>query len=267
MNRVFSTEFVYQVFALLAAFIIVHGLYVALIRPQAEAELVERAELMQENPDYAPSDSFYVVMKDFEQEAALVLFIWALAILGYKSVRVQRQQKHLEADMLGRGADIITPDDAPAIISHLDQTLEDHERDHIMPRAITAALERFMVTRRVPDASSAATQTLETEAERMESELSIIRYIAWAIPSIGFIGTVRGIGAALGQAHRAVEGDISGVTQNLGTAFNSTFVALVLSIILMFIIHQLQRAQERLVLDTENYTESCLVRFLRSDVA
>ena len=61
----------------------------------------------------------------------------------------------------------------------------------------------------------------------------MVRYITWAIPSIGFIGTVRGIGDALGQAYKAVEGDISGVTVSLGVAFNSTFVALVLSIIMM----------------------------------
>jgi len=265
VTRLFNTEFVYQVFALFAAFIIVHGTYIALVRPQAEQDLAEQQARMAEDPNYIAQDSFYVVLKDYEQEATLILFLWGLAILGYKGLSVQRQQQHLEANLLGRGADIITPNDAPAIISHIDQTIDDRERDHILPRALTSALERFMVTRRVPDAAAAASQTLETEAERMDSELSTIRYIAWAIPSVGFIGTVRGIGAALGQAHRAVEGDISGVTQNLGTAFNSTFVALVLSIVLMFVIHQIQRAQERLVLETENYCESSLVRYLRSD--
>ena len=103
----------------------------------------------------------------------------------------------------------------------------------------------------------------ESEAERMESDLSIIRYIAWAIPSIGFIGTVRGIGDALAQAHKAVEGDITGVTQSLGVAFNSTFIALVISIVLMFFIHQLQQMQERLVLDTEYYCDEYLIRHLQ----
>jgi biopolymer transport protein ExbB/TolQ len=98
----------------------------------------------------------------------------------------------------------------------------------------------------------------------MDSELSIIRYIAWAIPSVGFIGTVRGIGDALGQAHRAVEGDITGVTTGLGVAFNSTFIALVISIVLMFFVHQLQLMQERLVLDSERYVDHELVRRLRS---
>ena len=73
----------------------------------------------------------------------------------------------------------------------------------------------------------------------------MMRYIAWAIPAIGFIGTVRGIGDALSEAHKAVKGDVSGVTEGLGIAFNSTLVALLLSIVLMFLLHQLQLAQER----------------------
>ena len=91
----------------------------------------------------------------------------------------------------------------------------------------------------------------------------MVRYIAWAIPSIGFIGTVRGISQALGQAYKAVEGDISGVTANLGVAFNSTFITLVISIVVMFLMHQLQLVQERLVRDVQNYCDRRLLRHLR----
>ena len=96
----------------------------------------------------------------------------------------------------------------------------------------------------------------------MESELSMIRYIIWAIPSIGFIGTVRGIGEALSQAHIAVEGDIAGMTASLGVAFNSTFVALVVSIVLMFFLHQLQLTQDLLVLDAHEYCNKNLLNKL-----
>ena len=90
----------------------------------------------------------------------------------------------------------------------------------------------------------------------------MVRYIAWAIPSIGFIGTVRGIGQALAQAHEAVRGDIAGVTASLGVAFNSTFIALLISIVIMFFVHQLQQTQERLVLDSQNYIDQRLIRHL-----
>ncbi len=61
-----------------------------------------------------------------------------------------------------------------------------------------------------------------------------------------------------------MEGDITGVTSNLGVAFNSTFIALVVSIVLMFFVHQLQLMQERLVLDSECYVDHWLIRRLRS---
>jgi biopolymer transport protein ExbB/TolQ len=92
----------------------------------------------------------------------------------------------------------------------------------------------------------------------------MVRYITWAIPSIGFIGTVRGIGAALGRAHEAMAGDIAGVTGSLGVAFNSTFVALLISMVVMFFMHQLQLMQERLVLDAYAISENRLLRFLKS---
>ena len=125
------------------------------------------------------------------------------------------------------------------------------------------ALYRFGATRNVQDVSDAARGVCEAEADRLDSELSMLRYIAWAIPAIGFIGTVRGIGDALGEAHKAVSGDVSGVTEGLGMAFNSTLIALLISIVLMFLLHQLQLAQERLVLDSETYLDQHLIRHLQ----
>ena len=42
------------------------------------------------------------------------------------------------------------------------------------------------------------------------------------------------------------------------------FVALLISIILMFLLHQLQLRQERLVLDTEAYVDTHLIRHLQA---
>ena len=100
------------------------------------------------------------------------------------------------------------------------------------------------------------------ENERLDSELAMVRFVAWAIPALGFVGTVRGIGESLQQAHRAIEGDVSGVTAGLGVSFNATLIALTLSIVVMFFLHQLQLLQERLVLDTENYVDERLLRHL-----
>ncbi|GMQ89517.1 MAG: hypothetical protein BMS9Abin09_1013 [Gammaproteobacteria bacterium] len=263
MKKAFPAEFIYQLFALLIAFILVHALYVTLIRPQADIFLQQQAQEMQDNPDYVQKRSFYVVVKDYEQESCFVLMLWALAILVYKGRAAYLQQKLLERDLVGLPENMpVGIEDTRGLVNRL-QSLPGPERESLLPRALMTAIERFAATRNVQDASTSARAVCDSEGERLESELSIIRYIAWAIPSIGFIGTVRGIGDALGQAHRAVEGDITGVTESLGVAFNSTFIALVISIVLMFFVHQLQLMQERLVLDSERYVDQRVVRRLK----
>ena len=264
MKKNFSNELVFQVFALLISFIIVHAVYVTLIRPAARAHQQQQAELIQADPAYITRDSFFVVIKDYEQETCFVLMFWAFAILGYKGRAGWRQQQLLERDLLRLPKGLpIGQEDARGLVERLD-SLPDTEQGYLLPRALLTGIERFSATRHVQDVSTAVRDICESEGERLESELSIIRYLAWAIPSVGFIGTVRGIGNALGQAHRAVEGDITGITENLGVAFNSTFVALVISIVLMFFIHQVQLLQERLVLDSERYVDHWLIRKLRS---
>ena len=107
------------------------------------------------------------------------------------------------------------------------------------------ALHRFGATRNIQDVAFAIRETCNLETDRLDSELSMVRFVAWAIPAIGFVGTVRGIGNSLQQAHKAVEGDVSGVVAGLGTSFNSTLVALSLSIVVMLCLHQMQLRQER----------------------
>jgi biopolymer transport protein ExbB/TolQ len=264
MKKNLPNEFVYQLFALLIAFILVHALYVTWVRPQAESFLEQQAVQLRDNPDAVQQRSFFVVVKDYEQESCLILMLWALAILSYKGLVVYRQQRLLQHDLLQLPDNLpIGREDTHELAERLN-SLPDADRESLLPRALLTAVERFAATGNVQDVSTAARDICESEGERLESELSIIRYIAWAIPSVGFIGTVRGIGDALGQAHRAVEGDITGVTASLGVAFNSTFIALVISIVLMFFIHQLQLMQERLVLDSERYVDRWMIRRLKT---
>jgi biopolymer transport protein ExbB/TolQ len=264
MKKNLPNEFVYQLFALLIAFILIHALYVTWVRPQAETFLEQQAVQLRDNPDAVQQRSFFVVVKDYEQESCFILMLWALAILSYKGLVVYRQQRLLQHDLLQLPDNLpIGREDTHELAERLI-TLPDADRESLLPRALLTAVERFAATGNVQDVSTAARDICESEGERLESELSIIRYIAWAIPSVGFIGTVRGIGDALGQAHRAVEGDITGVTASLGVAFNSTFIALVISIVLMFFIHQLQLMQERLVLDSERYVDRWMIRRLKT---
>ena len=258
-------EFVFQLFALVIAIIIVHAFYVSVVRPNAEEVLAQQAIEAQENPDYVRERSTWVLIKDLEQEACFVLMFWALAIMSYKARSLVHERRLLEVDLvpIAEGMRIL-PEDTREFARQV-QALPDNEQAMVLPRALLGALRRFSTTRNIQDVSSNTHTIFESEAERLESELSMIRYISWAIPSIGFIGTVRGIGEALAQADKAVQGDIAGVTQSLGVAFNSTFIALLISIFLMFLVYQLQLLQERLVFDSENYTNDKLIRHMKSD--
>jgi len=263
MRKNIPVEFIYQIFSLIVVIILVHGFYVSVVRPNADAELQREQMEMQENPDYVSERSVYVIIRDFEQEACFILFFWAVAIMGYKGWSAMKQRSLLQADLVPVAEGIrILPEDTREYSRQI-QALPQQLQEYLLPRALLTALHRFDSTRNVQDVSQAAYEECDAEADRLDSELAMIRYIAWAIPSIGFIGTVRGIGAALAQAHKAVEGDIAGVTQSLGVAFNSTFIALLLSIVLMFLVHQLQLLQERLVLESKTYCDRRLIRHMK----
>jgi biopolymer transport protein ExbB/TolQ len=241
----------------------VHLLYITLVRPNAEAILAVEAQRSAAGETFVQERSMYIVLRDYEQESCFILAIWSFAIMGYKIRTAIRERGLFESPIINvsEGTSIL-PEDTREYARPI-QALSDETREYLLPRALLAALMRFASTRNVHDVSETVKSVCEGESERLDSELSMVRYIAWAIPAIGFVGTVRGIGDALGQAYRAVQGDIAGVTASLGTAFNSTFVALVLSIVLMFLLHQLQMIQDRLVQDTQTFCDQRLIRHMQ----
>ena len=261
----FSKEFIFQVFALLISVIIVHSAYVAVIRPKASADMRMERERIEAGTDEEAVRSIPVLIKDYEQESCFILLFWAVAIMTYKFRLAAAEHGMLSEDLLNVGEGMrILPEDT-LDLSRKVQSLPKGQQEMLVPRILVAGLGRFRATRNVQDVSTTVRGLCEGEAERLDSELAMVRYIAWAIPSIGFIGTVRGIGQALGRAHMAVEGDITEVTQSLGVAFNSTLIALFISIVLMFIVHQLQLMQERYVMDAERYGDERLVSNLHAE--
>ncbi len=257
-----STELVFQASALLICALLVHLVYVVVIRPNADAILETQAAMAAAGQLVDTPRSFYVILRDFEQEACFILMFWSFAIMGFKAKMALAERSLLDQDLIGvvEGVSIL-PSDSRKFLRPLE-ALPGQQSNALLSRALMAALSRFASTRNIQDVSESVRSICESEAERLDSELAMVRYIAWAIPSIGFIGTVRGIGEALGQAYKAVEGDIAGVTASLGVAFNSTFIALLISILVMFFVYQLQLVQERLVLDAQRYCDERLIRHM-----
>jgi biopolymer transport protein ExbB/TolQ len=266
---ILSLEFLVPNVGLLAAILLVEGLFATVVRPRvAELEITQRLSAAQQTDGatkVAPR-SIYIIIKDPEQEVELILWLWATVILTYKLVEVGRERSLLRHDFIGvRPGERIIPEDALDRYKELRTAVEaaPRWRDRLLPDFLLAALHRFQATNSVQDAASAVKERAELVADNLDSELSLIRYIAWAIPAVGFIGTVRGIGDALTHAEEAIKGDLSGVISALGLAFNSTLVALILSMVLMYMLHMLQSRQEALILELQNYCREKLVHIMR----
>ncbi len=100
MKKHFPFEFVYQVFSLLVIIIVVHAAYVAIIRPNAEAELEQQATQLKVDTDYVPKRSIFVLVRDYEQEACFILMFWSLFIMAFKGSSLFRERSLLDIDIL-----------------------------------------------------------------------------------------------------------------------------------------------------------------------
>ena len=241
---------------LVLAIIAIHLTYIGFIRPQAELAI----ETARQAGQSAPRDLF-VILKDVEQEICLILMIWGTFLIADKCIHILKERYLFDIDLLESSAA-----DKSGLTTSLEEMEKLPERVKKSPlvQTLMASLRRYLITNDVQNTSDAITASVEALGVRLEAENSMVRYLIWAIPSIGFIGTVRGIGQALSQADKALAGDIAGMTDSLGVAFNSTFVALVISIGLMFLLHQLQRLQDGLLVGTQEYCDKFLLNRISS---
>lgn len=260
--------------ALVFSVILVHMIYIGYVRPEANT-LIEISQA--EGRQAVPRD-VVVIVKDYEQEICFILLLWGCFLItnSYREILKTKylysvdliediDKSSLDVDSIvdlieDKDKDII---DVDGIIEKLDKQIPKDCLSSPLVQTLRSSLWRYAATRNVQNLSDAIESNLDALAVRQDSENTMIRYLIWAIPSIGFIGTVRGIGQALSMADQALAGDISGMTDSLGVAFNSTLVALLISIFLMFLYHQLQRLQDTQILDTQEYCEKYLLSRIR----
>jgi biopolymer transport protein ExbB/TolQ len=244
--------------------VVVQSFYTLVVRPKAAVWADEQAALMKANAGYEPGRSIFVIIKDHEQQVTITLAIWALILAALRFREISSQRTLLQSDLLKLPPGyVILPSDVREYSRRLEE-LPAKQSNSVVTRVLRLALKRFGATGNVQDASTTVHNVSESEGTRLDAELAILRFCTWACPAIGFVGTVRGIGIALEGAQLAFQGDTSVVTSGLGLSFNATLVALVMSIVLMYTLHEIQLAQERLVLDTEQYADEQLVSRMQS---
>ena len=231
--------------------IFVYFVYLALIFPQAESI----KSIASANNTITPRN-IVTILDGIEQGICITLFLFG----SYLALRMLHSSISLDylfnTDVL---VEIDSEDkNLSEIVVELD-SLPENLRDSPLIQTLLASIRRLLITNSIQHASESILNSVESLSIRNETELSFLKYITWVIPSVGFIGTVRGIGTAMSQAEIAIAGDIGPMTESLGLAFNSTLVALVLSIPLMLLLSSLQKGQDDRVIKVQEYCEKKLI--------
>lgn len=269
---ILSSDFLVPAIGLLVAVLLVAPFYSLVVRPRvADIEVKQRLMAAQGSVSGRDSDqrSVFIIIKDPEQQFVIIFAVWGLIILGHKLIQVRAERRLFNHDFVRvQPGERIIPEDALDRYKELRAAVDRDPRwrERLLPEAMLAALHRFHATSSIQDSANAVKERAELTADRLDSSLSLVRYIAWAIPAIGFIGTVRGIGLALAYAEDAIKGDIGPVTTALGLAFNSTLVALLISMALMYFMHIVQSRQESFVIETQTYCRNKLIDVMKVPV-
>ncbi len=126
----------------------------------------------------------------------------------------------------------------------------------------------WLATKDVGRVSGWASAESSRDTSSSDSSYALARVLIWAIPILGFIGTVQGLGSAVsgfadflaGSAElSAIKGAIANVTIGLGVAFDTTFLALMLVTFLMFPLSSLQRREENLFVEIDIYLDETFI--------
>jgi hypothetical protein len=127
-----------------------------------------------------------------------------------------------------------------------------NSRNSFLQRLIVRVIWQFQSSLSVSQANEILTSSTDLIQHEIDMRYNMIRYFAWFIPTLGFIGTVIGIALALSTAGNPPDvGDsealrewMQALTRDLGVAFNTTLVALMLSSVLVLLMHIAQEMEE-----------------------
>ena len=223
---------------------------------------------------------------------------WGLAMLVMKYLAVRKQMSYAELELelipLEIGVEITT-DNVDQFLGHLNG-LPVAQRWSILGRRLQGALEHFKSRKSVPEVQEYLNTQAEIDASGVDSGYTLLRAFIWAVPIMGFIGTVMGISAAvsgldtaikrpdasasasqpdnvsrLGASEQPADGEqktagealmrgLGDVTTGLATAFDTTLIALVMAILLLFPTESLRRIEYGMLDRIEAFANESLLR-------
>lgn len=144
------------------------------------------------------------------------------------------------------------------------RVLGQFDREHgFLPSLIDLAILQFQSSHSVDQAAGVMNSALQLTAHRVNMRYGMVRFVAWLVPTIGFIGTVYGLGAALMAAGENKGNlDLKDVARTLGIGFDATMTALMQSAVLVFVLQMVQSKEESAVNHAGEYTLRNLINRL-----
>ncbi|MEQ9406308.1 MAG: MotA/TolQ/ExbB proton channel family protein [Fuerstiella sp.] len=196
----------------------------------------------------------YFCSHPLEYISAAMFFV-GMAILVQKYGRLRSERNVLTAaSQLARRqlAAAATPSDREALLSEWCRTKSAGASTHLV-RRIQDTLQYLRGSRR--DGLEEHLRYLaELASDRLHQTYATIRTITWAIPILGFLGTVIGITMAIGNVTpEQLDSSLGEVTGGLSVAFDTTALALGMSIVLVFASFVVERGEQKVLSDVEQF--------------
>jgi biopolymer transport protein ExbB/TolQ len=212
-----------------------------------------------------PSNQFTMI-------PATLFFFGGVVVLFLKGKKVRFQQRALNLSAVPAEPEFVLTEATAATVLSRIHSLVDHPRHFVLLNRIDRALSNLKNIGQVNDVSSILRAQAENDEDQVASSYTLLNGLVWAIPVLGFIGTVQGLSMAIGQFTRTLQaaGDIStirtslqGVTGGLATAFETTLIALVYALILQLWITFQQKREMAFLDECNDYCHSHVVAKLR----
>jgi biopolymer transport protein ExbB/TolQ len=163
------------------------------------------------------------------------LFFFGMAALAIKALDLLAQHGSLRLSPLGDEPQRLqTADDCPSLLAQLE-SLPSRVQESYLVQRLRAALQHIAWLGGAEKLDEELKYLSEADAARAQESYGLVKIIVWAIPILGFLGTVIGITLAIANiSPQQLEESLPEVTAGLGVAFDTTAIALTQSMFLMF---------------------------------
>ena len=183
--------------------------------------------------------------------AETFLFFWGIVILFMKWKKIQHQSQATLLNLFpSHIGEEIKSSNVGAFIDNI-YSVPLTMRDSIIVNRLRKALELFESRVDNGEVTSFLGTQSDLDANRSMGSYSLIKVFLWAIPILGFIGTVMGLSVAVGSLAmgdtadpEALKASINSLTGGLGVAFDTTLLGLILSILLSFPLAAVQKRED-----------------------